>query len=247
MTVTRRSLLGSMAKLGGAGAVAETLAVWDFLKPPPALAASFALPRDSGGGKTVVILGAGVSGLCRGLRARSRRLRLRDPRGAAPRRRAQPDAAARRHVPGDEPPGADRRIRRGALSQCRPRPHPASPRQRDRLLPPLRRRDAALYLREPRQPRAFLDARQRPHRAGARGALQPAGPRRGIARQVQRQGRARPAGERRRPRQAAGHAGEVRRSHQRAGQGLLVPEPGRPRRAGAAGRRRDAGTSRSRR
>ena len=33
MTVTRRSLLGSMAKLGGAGAVAETLALWDFLKP----------------------------------------------------------------------------------------------------------------------------------------------------------------------------------------------------------------------
>src|SRR5258708_4991455 len=64
MTVTRRSLLGSMAKLGGAGAVAETLAVWDFLKPAPALAASLALPKDSGVGKTVAILGAGVSGLC---------------------------------------------------------------------------------------------------------------------------------------------------------------------------------------
>lgn len=64
MTVTRRSLLGSMAKLGGAGAVAETLVLWDFLKAPPALAASLALPRESGSGKTVVILGAGVSGLC---------------------------------------------------------------------------------------------------------------------------------------------------------------------------------------
>ena len=63
MTVTRRSLLGSMAKLGGAGAVAETLALWDFLKPAPALAASLALPRESGRGKTVAILGAGVSGL----------------------------------------------------------------------------------------------------------------------------------------------------------------------------------------
>jgi monoamine oxidase len=52
-----------MAKLGGAGAVAETLAIWDFLKPAPALAASFALPPNSGGGKTVAILGAGVSGL----------------------------------------------------------------------------------------------------------------------------------------------------------------------------------------
>jgi monoamine oxidase len=64
MPVTRRSLLGSMAKLGGAGAVAETLAIWDFLKPSPALAASLALPRDSGRGKSVAILGAGVSGLC---------------------------------------------------------------------------------------------------------------------------------------------------------------------------------------
>jgi monoamine oxidase len=53
-----------MAKLGGAGAVAETLAVWEFLKAPPALAASLALPRDSGRGQTVAILGAGVSGLC---------------------------------------------------------------------------------------------------------------------------------------------------------------------------------------
>jgi monoamine oxidase len=53
-----------MAKLGGAGAVYETLAVWEFLKPAPALAASLALPRDSGRGKTVAILGAGVSGLC---------------------------------------------------------------------------------------------------------------------------------------------------------------------------------------
>jgi monoamine oxidase len=64
MPVTRRSLLGSMAKLGGAGAVAETLALWDFLKPSPALAASFTLPRDSGRGRSVAILGAGVSGLC---------------------------------------------------------------------------------------------------------------------------------------------------------------------------------------
>ena len=64
MSVTRRSLLSGMAKLGGAGAVYETLAVWDFLKAPPALAASLALPRGSGTGKTVAILGAGVSGLC---------------------------------------------------------------------------------------------------------------------------------------------------------------------------------------
>lgn len=64
MPLTRRSLLAGMARIGGAGAVYETLAVWDFLKPPPAMAASFELPRDSGKGKTVAILGAGVSGLC---------------------------------------------------------------------------------------------------------------------------------------------------------------------------------------
>jgi monoamine oxidase len=64
MAMTRRSLLAGMAKLGGAGAVYETLAAWEFLKPPPAMAASLALPRDSGKGKTVAILGAGISGLC---------------------------------------------------------------------------------------------------------------------------------------------------------------------------------------
>ncbi len=64
MPMTRRSLLSGIAKLSGAGAVYETLAVWDFLKPPPALAAAFELPRESGNGRTVAILGAGVSGLC---------------------------------------------------------------------------------------------------------------------------------------------------------------------------------------
>ena len=64
MTMTRRSLLTAMARLGGAGAVYETLAVWDFLKPPPALGAGLELPKASGAGKTVAILGAGVAGLC---------------------------------------------------------------------------------------------------------------------------------------------------------------------------------------
>jgi len=64
MAVTRRALLNAMARLGGAGAVYETLAIWDFLKPPPAVAAGLEIPRESGSGKTVVILGAGVAGLC---------------------------------------------------------------------------------------------------------------------------------------------------------------------------------------
>lgn len=64
MTMTRRGLLAGMARLGGAGAVYETLAAWEFLRPPPAMAASLALPKGSGRGKSVAILGAGVSGLC---------------------------------------------------------------------------------------------------------------------------------------------------------------------------------------
>jgi monoamine oxidase len=57
-------LINAMARLGGAGAAFETLAVWDFLKPPPAMGAGLTLPPDSGKGRTVAILGAGVSGLC---------------------------------------------------------------------------------------------------------------------------------------------------------------------------------------
>jgi monoamine oxidase len=64
MPLTRRTLLSAMAKFGGAGAVTETLAAWDFLKPSPAVAAALSLPADAGKGRTVAILGAGVSGLC---------------------------------------------------------------------------------------------------------------------------------------------------------------------------------------
>jgi len=47
MAMTRRKLLSAMARLGG-----------------PAMAAPFELARDSGAGRSVVILGAGVAGLC---------------------------------------------------------------------------------------------------------------------------------------------------------------------------------------
>src|SRR5262245_34832525 len=63
MALTRRKLIGAMARLGGAGAAYETLAAWDFLQPPSAKAASLALPAQSGNGRSVVILGAGVAGL----------------------------------------------------------------------------------------------------------------------------------------------------------------------------------------
>ncbi|MBX9841797.1 MAG: FAD-dependent oxidoreductase [Xanthobacteraceae bacterium] len=64
MAITRRKLINAMARLGGAAAVYEALTAWEFLKAPPAMAAPFELARNSGGGKTVAILGAGVAGLC---------------------------------------------------------------------------------------------------------------------------------------------------------------------------------------
>ena len=64
MPITRRTLIDTMARLGGAAAVYEALAAWDFLKTPPAMAAPFELPQNSGRGKTAAILGAGVAGLC---------------------------------------------------------------------------------------------------------------------------------------------------------------------------------------
>src|SRR5262249_19135071 len=64
MAFTRRTLLGGFARVGGAGALYEALAALDFLRPPPPLGAGLELPGDSGSGKTVAILGAGVAGLC---------------------------------------------------------------------------------------------------------------------------------------------------------------------------------------
>jgi monoamine oxidase len=63
MPITRRKLIDAMARLGGAAAVYEMLAAWDFLKPPPASAAPFELAKDSGRRRSVLILGAGVAGL----------------------------------------------------------------------------------------------------------------------------------------------------------------------------------------
>jgi monoamine oxidase len=64
MPITRRTLLDNMARLGGAAAVYETLTAWDFLRPPQTMAAVLELPKDSGRGRSVLILGAGVAGLC---------------------------------------------------------------------------------------------------------------------------------------------------------------------------------------
>ena len=101
MTMTRRSLLGAMARLGGAGAVYETLAVWDFLKPPPALAAGLELPKDSGAGKPSRSSGAGVAGLCAAYELDRAGYDCVDAGSLAPHRRAQSHAAPRRRVQGD--------------------------------------------------------------------------------------------------------------------------------------------------
>jgi monoamine oxidase len=63
MPITRRKLIDNIARLGGAAAVYEALVAWDFLRPPAAQAAPLELPPNSGAGKKVVILGAGVAGL----------------------------------------------------------------------------------------------------------------------------------------------------------------------------------------
>jgi monoamine oxidase len=64
MAITRRKLINAMARLGGAGAVYGALVAWDLLRVPPAQAAPFELPPDSGRGRKVAILGAGIAGLC---------------------------------------------------------------------------------------------------------------------------------------------------------------------------------------
>src|SRR5438445_3173 len=53
MTMTRRGLLGAMARLGGTGAAYETLVALDFLKTPPAMAASLVHSGHVGNGRTM--------------------------------------------------------------------------------------------------------------------------------------------------------------------------------------------------
>jgi monoamine oxidase len=61
--LTRRSLIGAMGRIGGAGAAYEAMMALGML-PSPVRAATLELPADLGQGMSVVILGAGVSGLC---------------------------------------------------------------------------------------------------------------------------------------------------------------------------------------
>ena len=63
MSVTRRTLLEQVAAIGGLGAAYSAMELLGLAVPTPAGAESFALPRGTGHGKSVVILGAGIAGL----------------------------------------------------------------------------------------------------------------------------------------------------------------------------------------
>jgi len=63
MTLTRRALLEQVGAIGGAGAVYLAMEALGLAIPTPAGAESFRLPRSSGVGKSVVVLGAGIAGL----------------------------------------------------------------------------------------------------------------------------------------------------------------------------------------
>lgn len=62
--LTRRALIGAMGRFGGAGAAYEAMAALGMLPVPMRQAAALEPPHDLGQGKHVVVLGAGVSGLC---------------------------------------------------------------------------------------------------------------------------------------------------------------------------------------
>jgi monoamine oxidase len=63
MALTRRNLLYRIGAVGGAGAAYAAMEMLGLAIPTPAGAEDFELPAGSGGGKSVVILGAGIAGL----------------------------------------------------------------------------------------------------------------------------------------------------------------------------------------
>ena len=63
MALTRRALLERIGTVGGAGAAYLAMEAMGLAVPTPAGAENFQLPRGSGGGRSVVILGAGIAGL----------------------------------------------------------------------------------------------------------------------------------------------------------------------------------------
>ena len=63
MALTRRALLEQIGRAGGLGAAYMAMETLGLAIPTPAGAENFSLPRGSGGGRSVVILGAGIAGL----------------------------------------------------------------------------------------------------------------------------------------------------------------------------------------
>jgi monoamine oxidase len=63
MALTRRALLERVGAAGGVGATYLAMEALGLALPTPAGAENFSLPRNSGGGRSVVILGAGIAGL----------------------------------------------------------------------------------------------------------------------------------------------------------------------------------------
>jgi monoamine oxidase len=63
MALTRRNLLERMGTIGGASAAYLAMEAMGLAMPTPAGAENFSLPASSGNGRSVVIIGAGISGL----------------------------------------------------------------------------------------------------------------------------------------------------------------------------------------
>ncbi len=63
MGLTRRSMLTQLGAVGGAGAVFLGMEAMGLVHSTPANAENFELPKGSGNGKSVVVLGAGIAGL----------------------------------------------------------------------------------------------------------------------------------------------------------------------------------------
>lgn len=63
MSFSRRELLEHVGAIGGLGAAYSAMELLGLAIPTPAGAEAFALPRGSGRGKSVIILGAGIAGL----------------------------------------------------------------------------------------------------------------------------------------------------------------------------------------
>jgi len=63
MALTRRALLEQVGAVGGAGAMYLAMEALGLAIPTPAGAENFELPKSTGNGRSVVILGAGIAGL----------------------------------------------------------------------------------------------------------------------------------------------------------------------------------------